>query len=230
MKATDYYAKTESRTSDHGHDACFGSDVMHPFDFIEGWVKREGKGGRFLDIGCQMGLLIRRLQSEFDECYGIDVGDYSKDWAKLPSAKFCLHDMDAAPLPFADNYFRVVSCVMVLEHVFDVYGLIGEAARVTQPGGLFMVEVPNIGYYKHILDLIRGRVPRTGAREFPFVREQGWDGQHIHNFTLKELSITFNDFGLEVVDHGSRGRWPGIRKIWPSMLYSSIILVGRAKK
>ena len=167
MKTSDYYGNIKDRTT-----AWSASPPPQPSDdifaILAARIATFGSGGRYLDIGCQSGGLIRRVHNLFDESFGIDMGSYASEWKSLPSCKFLVHDVDAARLPFPDGYFRVVTCIMVLEHVFDVFGLIREARRIIQPGGKLIIEVPNIGYFKHITNLIKGRVPRTGAQIYPF--------------------------------------------------------------
>jgi SAM-dependent methyltransferase len=230
MKASDYYENIEGRTA-----ACSklkgiqASGESHLAPFVDR-IMKFGSAGLYLDIGCQSGGLIGKVLSAFDKCYGIDIGRYDQEWSKLPDVKFIVHDIDAAALPFPDAYFRVVSCIMVLEHVFDVFGLVKEARRVVQPGGAFVIEVPNAGYFKHILALLKGRVPRTAAQLFPFLAAQGWDGQHLHYFTVSELTWLLNSVGFQVEEIFSRGRFPALRKIYPPLLCSSICMVATAKK
>jgi len=227
MKASDYYKNINDRTA-----AWSTSPLTQPSDAIFASLTDRmatfGSGGRYLDIGCQAGGLMRRVQKFFDESVGIDMGSYDDEWKSLPSCKFLVHDVDAARLPFPDDYFRVVTCIMVLEHVFDVFGLVREARRILQPAGILMIEVPNIGYFKHIVNLIKGRVPRTGAQKYPFSELEGWDGQHLHQFTIMELKWLLEHSGFQIKETFSRGSWQGIRNMSPTLLYASIVMVAAA--
>ncbi len=49
----------------------------------------------------------------------------------------------AEALPFPDGAFDFVYCSQVLEHVRDPEAEIAAAARVLEPGGLLMIEVPD---------------------------------------------------------------------------------------
>jgi SAM-dependent methyltransferase len=230
MKASDYYENIEDRTAawfQHKAMPAAGGNHLAPFAKR---IMRLGSGGHYLDIGCQSGGLIGMVKSAFDKSFGIDIGRYGEQWSQLPDCKFSVLDVDAAPLPFPDGCFRVVSCLMVLEHVFDVFGLVKEARRVVQSGGTFVIEVPNVGYFKHILSLIRGRVPRTGARLYPFSEAEGWDGQHLHYFTVSELTWLLNNAGFQVEEIFSRGRFSTLRNVYPSLLCSSICMLASVKK
>ena len=224
MKASDYYGNIKDRT------AAWSPNPSIPpqndfFRNLSELIAASGTGGRYLDIGCQSGSLVRRVQDCFDESFGIDLGSYAEEWKSIPKCKFMVHNLDATGLPFPDAYFRVVSCIMVLEHVFDVFGLLRETRRVIKPGGMLVLEVPNIGYIKHIASLIMGRVPRTGAKLYPFSELSGWDGQHLHHFTIKESRWLLEYSGFRVKQVFSRGRWQGIRRVCPTLLYASIVMV-----
>jgi SAM-dependent methyltransferase len=224
----DYYEDTNARTDAwHANNVprpTGGDGVSHMASVVAALPCLRG---RMLDIGCQTGSLIERVADRFDSCYGIDIGDYRDYWKRIGNAQFMVHDLDAEPLPFPDKYFHLVTCFMTLEHVFDVFGLVAEIARVTAEGKYAIIEVPNIAYFKHIILLFRGQVPRTGALNFPFNRADGWDGQHLHSFTLRELKWLCNEYGLRTIRHGTRGRFPRFRRVWPSMLYSSLVLTLR---
>jgi len=107
-----------------------------------------------LDIGCQAGGLLEYLNGRFAERYEVDIGNYNDYWGKIEGCSFQIVDIDKETLPFADSYFDIVTCIMVLEHVFDVFNAMSELSRVTRPNGFVIIEVPNISYFKHIFSLI----------------------------------------------------------------------------
>ncbi len=85
--------------------------------------------------------------------------------------------------------------LMVLEHVFDVHHTISEVFRVLKQGGLAIIQVPNIAYIKHRLDLVVGKLPCTSNYE---TRDNiiDWDVQHLHYFTLETLKKLLNQYNL----------------------------------
>ena len=223
MNAQDYYSDLKGRTQGWGPVETARTPVGRGLQ-LANEVRRLPKGTRLLDIGCQSGALLRSVAPRFDELYGVDIGDYSEYWNEAPPLRCSIHNVDAGPLPFADGFFDVVVCAMVLEHVFDVFGLVGEIGRLLKPSGHALIEVPNIGYIKHFVSLLRGRVPRTGAVKVPFEKTQGWDGQHLHYFTITEMKWLLAEYGMRFRRVVSGGRFPALRRIWPSALYSAIIM------
>jgi len=227
MQPKDYYRNVNARTADW-NEVCPTSSHETGIDFMIRLIEQLSvNGGRFLDIGCQAGHLVNVVKARFSESVGVDIGDYGEYWKIIDGANFFTHDLDSASLPFPADYFDIVTCFMVLEHVFDVFGVVEEIARITKPGKYVVLEVPNVAYVKHIFELMKGSVPRTGAQKYPFARSDGWDGQHLHYFTLREITWLCHEFGLTVVKHASRGKHERLRSLCPSLLYASIALTLR---
>jgi SAM-dependent methyltransferase len=222
--AVDYYRDIENRTSDWSSE---NYDILKATLDIRNRTELDAIPdirGRVLDIGCQAGHLLAYLKPRFDELYGVDIGDYSAYWDKINGVNFQIHDVDSAGLPFPDAYFNLVTCCNVLEHVFDVFGLVEEISRVLAPQGYVYLEVPNIGYFKHIINLLLGIVPRSGAPDYPFQRSQGWDGQHLHYFTLKDLTWLLKQASLQVTRFNTGGRFTKLRRALPSLLFGTLCM------
>lgn len=229
MQAQDYYGSTNERSSDW--KALSSEPGYSPVaDLMHAAMPKLGVGKRALDIGCQGGHQIALLTNFYEELIGVDIADYSEMWRDFPSVIFKIHDIDSEQLPYPENHFDLVLATNVLEHVFDVFGFLDEAHRVLRPGGILLISVPNISHFRRIWDLIQGRVPRTGARERPFLRESGWDGQHLHYFTPKELQFLLEECGFEIVEYLNYGRLPFIKRLSPQFLSSSIDVVCRSEK
>ncbi|HET8821084.1 MAG TPA: methyltransferase domain-containing protein [Thermoleophilaceae bacterium] len=91
---------------------------------------------RVMDLGCGAGDsvdLFRSVDPDV-EWVGVDI-ESSPEVAerRRTDAKFVTYD--GRRLPFGDASFELVYCKQVLEHVEHPRELIGEAARVLEPGG-----------------------------------------------------------------------------------------------
>jgi SAM-dependent methyltransferase len=225
MQSGDYYCRTNDRSDEwsiHSADPGFSPNkalmaAARPF---------LAKGGSVLDIGCQGGHQLALVREDYKEAVGVDIANYGPMWSLFPDVEFLVHDVDTSPLPFAEQHFDCIICTAVLEHVFDVFGLMREISRVLRPSGTLLLAVPNLGFYRHVVDLLRGRVPRTGASIYPFGEKDGWDGQHLHYFTPKELTFLMCLFNIRTTHslHPGRLRW--LKRILPSLLDSGICLIG----
>jgi len=99
------------------------------------------EGARVLDVGCGLGMYVRRLRQFTEQAHGVDV-----DPVKVAQASETLPNIVQAPaedLPYADDRFDVVLLNEVIEHVDSDVGAIAEACRVTRPGGHVVVFAPN---------------------------------------------------------------------------------------
>jgi SAM-dependent methyltransferase len=102
------------------------------------------EGRRILDVGCGLGMYVRRFRAFSADVHGVDV-----DPDKVAEAARELPNLQVAPaetLPFADGRFDVVLLHEVLEHVTDDRRALAEALRVTGAGGRVLIFVPNRGY------------------------------------------------------------------------------------
>jgi SAM-dependent methyltransferase len=98
-----------------------------------------GVGGRkVLDVGCGTGRFTLELQQR-----GADVIGLDRDLAMLSVARGRLRapliQGDACALPFAAGAFDLAVAVTLCEFVSDVGAVFDELARVTRPGGRFVV-------------------------------------------------------------------------------------------
>jgi len=102
------------------------------------------EGARVLDVGCGLGLYVRRLRELAAEVHGVDI-----DPAKVQQASQTLPNIregSAEALPYADGFFDLVLLHEVLEHVPDDVKAVSEAHRVLRRGGRIMVFAPNRWY------------------------------------------------------------------------------------
>lgn len=125
---------------------------------LSGWMNKAsgelmsgfpvGPEDKLLDIGCGEGgyaLFSARRGAEI-VLADIDAGKLEIARQRLEAAgavKVTTLTTDAAPIPVADDTFSRVVAMEVLEHVDDPTAFVRELARVTAPGGLILLTVPD---------------------------------------------------------------------------------------
>lgn len=165
-------------------------------------------GNRALDVGCGEGLLIDQLKDRFGEVVGVDISELALAAARQRGLTTYRVDFDSDPLPFPDNHFDAITCLAVIEHVFEPRVLAREIARVLAPGGAVYVAFPNMRYLLHIKQLLAGRFPKTSGD-----LEYAYDGGHLHYYTPADISDLFGQYGLVttsqwgIVSDGIRHNW-----------------------
>ena len=106
--------------------------------------------GRSLDIGCGVGFVVEYLSGKsFDlNAFGVDISDTAIDKSRIrlknfPGSNQRLTVLDSQTLPFEDNFFSLVTCFDVLEHLdeADIDATLKEIDRVIRPGGVFFGSV-----------------------------------------------------------------------------------------
>lgn len=182
-----------------------------------------------LDIGCSTGDFLIPLSRVSTSCYGVDIVEFSAAW-ELMKTEYHIDcqqlNLDHQHLPFADKSLDIVTMLAVLEHVFDVHHVIKEIARVLQPNGVTVIQVPNIAYIKHRLDLLVGKLPCTSNTATRNNCTE-WDGQHLHYFTLETLSRLLEQYGLQVKKVTCSGKLAKLRLLRPSLLGGDLIVFAR---
>lgn len=114
--------------------------LQHVLDAIQGSCERV----RILDVGVGLGRLLDRIKgSGFGnlDLYGIDI---SLPYLKIAHSKGLNVAMaKIEDMPYASEYFDVITCTDVLEHVEDLNLCITKILHCLKPGGKLIVRVPN---------------------------------------------------------------------------------------
>jgi SAM-dependent methyltransferase len=92
--------------------------------------------GRVLDLGCGVGHSYKLLEPR--ESVGVDL-----DAEALAGQDRETHVADMRELPFGPDSFASVLSVQSIEHVPDADRVLGEVARVVEPGGAAVFVTPN---------------------------------------------------------------------------------------
>ncbi len=185
------------------------ADRSLPFE----WLERT----RLLDIGCSDGVLAEQLSQRFPETHGLDISETALAMARTRGIRTHQLNVDQKPLPFDDGYFSAITCLDLVEHVFEPRVLVSEIARVLAPGGSLYIAFPNMRYLLHIKQLLAGRFPKTSGDT-----AYSYDGGHLHYYTPRDVRDLLASKGLNTVSE-----WGiiscGIRDKWKYRLLKAIL-------
>lgn len=138
------------------------------------------KGKRVLDVGCGGGLLAENMAIRGAHVTGIDRSPKALGVARTHAEQQGVHvdyvENDAESwAPDHQDYYDVVTCLEVLEHVPDVRRTVRACAGMIKPGGLFFFATLNrtpTSYLKAIIgaEYVMGWLPKGTHEYAKFIR------------------------------------------------------------
>lgn len=96
---------------------------------------------RILDIGCGLGVYVRKFREFSDRVYGVDIDARRLIQGSKTTPGLMLSASES--LPFRSETFDAVVLNEVIEHVRDDAGTLREALRVIRQGGHIVIYAPN---------------------------------------------------------------------------------------
>lgn len=110
----------------------------------EEYLKR-GRPIRILDIGCNDGtisLYCQRLKTPV-EFFGIDILPEKREAClKRGYRSVALEDIRNCPFDYPENFFNIVICSHILEHLEEPAALLKKLNKILQKDGLLLASVP----------------------------------------------------------------------------------------
>ena len=145
------------------------------------------KGGLYLDMGCGSGNYTAALAEQGLNIQGIDLSGVMLAKARTKYPHMIFHQGDATELPFQDQVFSGVSCILATHHIQNNRKVAEEAFRVLDAKGRFVIftatpEQMNQYWLCHY---------------FPKMMQGSADLMT----SLSELSICLKNAGFQTVEH-----------------------------
>jgi ubiquinone/menaquinone biosynthesis C-methylase UbiE len=155
-------------------------------------------GERILDAACGRGFVLNFLR-EASECDLIGQ-DLEYQYVRLAHDQLAdravrLLNGDLCRLPFPDHAFDKVILAEVLEHLPDDRAGLAEAVRVTRPGGIIVISVPNANY-PFCWDPINKTLETVFGTHIARGPLAGIWALHVRLYTLEEVEALVKDAGL----------------------------------
>jgi 2-polyprenyl-3-methyl-5-hydroxy-6-metoxy-1,4-benzoquinol methylase len=139
---------------------------------------------KVLDVGCAYGFMLQRFPDTFEK-FGLDVSEYAIEIAKkhLPGASLQIWNVED-PFPFKKNFFDLITCNDILEHLEKPEKALENIFKVLGPKGIFYINSPNLNFVRKTIFAYADRKEH-----------------HISLMTHKNLEKTLVAAGFSIVDH-----------------------------
>jgi ubiquinone/menaquinone biosynthesis C-methylase UbiE len=157
--------------------------------------------GRVLDVGCGDGF-VTNLISKFPgvaEIFGLDISQTAINIGKSKYTHIKFEVGSVTNLPFAANYFDVITAIEVVEHINNTEQLFKEFNRVLRLNGRLFITTTDFNLLKKIIIAL-----------FFWERYFYPTNPHIRFFTKKTLSAMLAEHGFEIKQHRWNGSYFGI--------------------
>lgn len=146
---------------------------------------------KYLDLGCNGGLLTKKIADlcQAREVWGIDVSENSIKYSQEKYPDFHFKKADAVNLSFEADYFDLITCFEMLEHVFEPLKVLEEMKRCLKKGGEVVILVPTENILFRIIWYFwthfgRGRV---------------WQETHVNKIKAGDLENILEKMGFEII-------------------------------
>ncbi len=155
-------------------------------------IKQFKPAGRFLDVGCNMGMLLRHVKRMGWTAVGVEP---SPPVARLAIEKLGLdvYNCFLHELPDTEREaFDVIALSDVFEHVCEPLEFLNHVARFLGSDGILYIKVPNAKWnvFKQSMLGLFGKVPSGGV----------WDSyEHVVHYTDRSLARMLERAGFEVL-------------------------------
>ena len=169
-----------------------------------------GRPSRVLDVGCGNGSLCGRFLARGYRAVGIDVSESGLAIARAahPGVRFEMLPADATLMGSLDEPpFDYVTCMEVIEHLYDPQGLLRGCFEAVRPGGTFICSTPYHGYLKNLAIALLDRWDKHV--------EPWYVGGHVKFFSRRTLLPMMREAGFVNLRFYGVGRFP---YLWMSMV------------
>jgi len=109
-------------------------------------IKKYKKNGKFLEIGCAGGHVMKELESEGYDVSGVELSKEMSDYANKKLGLKIINK-DFQEINFDKNKFDIIYSAHTLEHVLDPLQFLLKTKKIIKKDGILILELPmNFNY------------------------------------------------------------------------------------
>jgi 2-polyprenyl-3-methyl-5-hydroxy-6-metoxy-1,4-benzoquinol methylase len=154
-----------------------------------------GRRGRFLDVGCGRGEVVRAAQERGWQAEGCDLSaDFVRYAREVNGIE--AHAATLEQMHYPDASFDAITLVEVIEHLYEPATTVAELSRVVRPGGLVYLSTPN---EESVYQSLGNLYYKARGRDWVVNLCPTWNLYHVHGFSPRSLRYLLerNHFEIE---------------------------------
>lgn len=183
-------------------------------------ISRIGYGKRVLDVGCATGYIGEILRAK-KRCYVVGI-EANHEAATIAASRYDqvleANVEQINSLPFPENFFDVLLCSDVLEHLRRPDLVLVKLKPYLSRKGELIAVIPNIGYFPARMKILMG--------QFEYDEIGHFDKTHLRFFTLKTAKQLINSTGYRVLKVAYTGP-ASILPIFPTWLAMKFMIIAQ---
>ncbi len=150
---------------------------------------------RVLEIGSGKGGTLMSLKNNqlAQEVVGVELMEMEDSYQQAPEIdKMIIGDIESMEIPYPENYFDVILCGDVLEHLHDPWAVLKKLHSLLKPGGKVIISLPNIREFNAMVKIfVRG--------DFTYTDSGTFDETHLRFFCKRNMKALVESCGLDLV-------------------------------
>ncbi|AGY59720.1 class I SAM-dependent methyltransferase [Gloeobacter kilaueensis] len=169
---------------------------------------------RLLDLGCGSGGFGAKFKhTHACEVVGVTFSEPEQQIAAQLLDHVLQSDLNSCDLR-ALGQFDCIVCSHVLEHLYQPQDLLGQLKENLASGGLLLVALPNVLYWRQRLEFVRGR--------FRYTEGGLMDRTHYRFFDWRTAQELLQASGYRIVEATSIGHLPLVSRWLPSPMRETV--------
>ncbi|NOT74857.1 MAG: class I SAM-dependent methyltransferase [Cyclobacteriaceae bacterium] len=168
---------------------------------------------KVLEIGCGEGNFGAFLKKDKNaEVWGVEYQQEHAAVAEKQLDKVFCGDIGVIIDQLPSNYFDVVVCNDVLEHLTDPYIVLEKLKSKMTSEGIVISSLPNIRYFRNFFDLMF-------RKNWDYADQGIMDFTHFRFFTINSIRKMYENLNYEIIVHEGINPTKSI-KPWPLIILS----------
>jgi ubiquinone/menaquinone biosynthesis C-methylase UbiE/ribosomal protein L37AE/L43A len=129
---------------------------------------------KIMDIGCGAGVFLKMAERNgWQSCVGIDINEnYNSIYQEAKGIQYISSSFERLNPEKLGGSYDCISMWSVLEHLYDLHGILAQVKTMLKPGGLLFILIPNV-------ESLASRLMRERSPTF------NW--KHLSHFSPKSL-------------------------------------------